>query len=180
VPDEHQQTTPPDQLTQAPSPAEDAPGAAAQERAEARRKREQWERDHAQWLRERDETRREMFTLFKIWTICPHKNCERARACAVDTEECRRERWRHVVTDEIRFTIPRMAELSREGHPAREAYRMVRAEWQAKQKAWAEMDARLAAQRPTALTDAADASAPDRPPAPDSVPDDRAPRIRSL
>jgi hypothetical protein len=81
VPDEHQQTTPPDQLTQAPSPAEDAPDAAAQESAEARRKREQWERDHAQWLRERDETRRELFTLFKIWTICPHKNCQRARAC---------------------------------------------------------------------------------------------------
>ena len=138
MPDEHQQTTPPDQLTQAPSPAEDAPDAAAQESAEARRKREQWERDHAQWLRERDETRREMFTLFKIWTICPHKNCQRARACrAVDTEECRRDRWRHVITDEMRFMLSRMGELASEGHPAHDIARLARAEWDEKQKAWA-------------------------------------------
>ena len=172
-----------DEPAQAPSPAEDAPDADAQENAQARRKREQWERDHAQELRERDEMRRALFTAFKIWTICPHKNCQRAQACrAADTEECRRERWRHVVTDEIRFVLSRMSQLISDDHPVREAFSLAQGEWRDKEKILAEIEARNGAPRPAYPTEAADAGddALDEPPAPDTVPDDRGPRIRSL
>ncbi len=90
-----------------------------EESAEARRKREEWERYHAQAMRERDEGRRKMFTTYLLWTICPHKACQRAKACVGDdTEECRRERWRVAVPDEVRAEFAKVCELVSEGYDA--------------------------------------------------------------
>jgi hypothetical protein len=152
--------------------AADTDHAAQQETAEARRKREKWERDHARWLRERDEMRRSLFTAFKLWTVCPHKECQRAKACrAVDTEECRRERWREVVPDEVRTLLGKIARLCAEGHSVKDAVRLAREDMRAHDKALAEIEARHAHERAANAPTAAEVH---------SVPDDRAPRVRGL
>ncbi len=126
--------------------ADDAdPNGASRETAETRAKREQWERERALAMRERDRARRKLFTAFMMWTICPHKQCIRARACTGDTEECRVQRWRKAVPDEIRTELFKTLELmSRGGHSHEEASRLVREDMQMR----AEMLAKLEAQSP--------------------------------
>ena len=113
-----------------------------EESAEARRKREEWERYHAQAMRERDEGRRELFTAFLLWTICPHKACQRAKACVGDdTEECRRERWREAVPDEVRAEFAKVCELVSEGYDVPEAYRLAREDMIMREKLMAKYEA---------------------------------------
>jgi hypothetical protein len=113
-----------------------------EESAEARRKREEWERYHAQAMRERDEGRRELFTAFLLWTICPHKACQRAKACVGDdTEECRRERWREAVPDEVRAEFAKVCELVSEGYDVPEAYRLAREDMIMREKVMAKYEA---------------------------------------
>ena len=107
-----------------------------------RQQREDFEGYRRRVQRERDEARRVMFTAFGIWTMCPHKECQRAKACrAADTEECRRERWRHVLTDEVRFLMTRVMQLLREGRAKHEVIDVACAEWAEREKVFAKIEA---------------------------------------
>ena len=110
-----------------------------------RQQREDFEGYRRRMQHERDAARRVMFTAFGLWAMCPHKACRRAEACrAVDTEECRRERWRHVATEETRFLLTRVMELLREGRAKHEVVDLACAEWAKREKAFAEMEGRAA------------------------------------
>ena len=134
------------ELNAKPAPAPDDDDAfdrgELEELAEARRKREEWERYHARAMRERDELRRKMFTTYLLWTICPHKACQRAKACVGDdTEECRRERWRVAVPDEVRQELAKICELVSEGHSMDEACRLAHEDMMMHEKLMAKFEA---------------------------------------
>ena len=93
-------------------------------------------------MRERDELRRKMFTTYLLWTICPHKACQRAKACVGDdTEECRRERWRVAVPDEVRAELAKICELVSEGHSMDETCRLAHEDMMMREKLMAKLEA---------------------------------------
>lgn len=86
-----------------------------------RRRREAFERERADNARAAEQARRNLFTLFKMWTICPDKRCIRAHACAGDVEVCLRVRWHAVITDETRARLQKTIALLNEGYTPQEA-----------------------------------------------------------
>jgi hypothetical protein len=143
------------------------------EMAEARRKREQWEREHANDARELEESRRELFTAFKMWAVCPEKVCARAKACRGNVLECLRVRWREHVPDEMRALLSKSIDLYRQGMPWPEAVTT----------AYNDMEKHAAAMDEYAARRAAEAASPPaaQPPAAEpSAPANPGPRIRTI
>ncbi len=138
-----------------------------------KRKREEFERERAKSERERDNARRKMFTIFKLWTVCPDKRCARAKACSGDVETCLRERWRVYVSDETRALLSKTFQLIRDGMPAHEAVAAAQADIAQRKKLAAEFDVRPAS---TPAVPAQPAPAPIR----RSAPVGRGPRVRGL
>jgi hypothetical protein len=81
----------------------------------------QAQRDNERRQRETEEARRALFTAFRLWQACPDKHCKRAAACRGDLDECRRQRWRVCVPDEVRAVLSKACEFAKDGMPWREA-----------------------------------------------------------
>lgn len=79
---------------------------------EQRRRRDEWLKQQAENRRETDEARRALFNAFKIWTVCPHRICQRNKACRGDTDECVMLRWRRVVPDEVRIYLAKALDFT--------------------------------------------------------------------
>lgn len=136
------------------------------------REREEFAREQAEAARARDSMRRQLFTAYRLWTVCPDKRCKRARACSGDTELCVRQRWHVYVSDETRALLTKTFELVSDGMPAREAVAAAQADIVRRQQLAAEFDARRQAEKPAAPV----APAPIR----RSAPVHHGPRIRGL
>lgn len=132
--------------------------------AEAKRKREHWERVHANDARELEESRRVLFTAFKLWTVCPHKVCARAKACRGDVLECMRVRWRKYVSDDTRALLSKTITLWKQGMEWPEALKAATADIAQCRAVLAKYEARRAewdsAPLPAAQQPAADLPAP--------------------
>ena len=135
------------------------------------REREEFERQQAEYAHERDSMRRELFTAYRLWTVCPDKRCKRARSCRGDTEVCMRQRWHVYVSDETRALLTKTSQLMKDGMPAREAVAAAQADIARRKKLAAELDA------PSASTPPAPAAPP---PVRRSAPVRHGPRIRGL
>jgi hypothetical protein len=110
----------------------------------------------------RDElaARRNMFSHFRMWTVCPGKACMRARACRGDVERCLRERWHPLVPPRLKVLLQKTSALMANGMSPREAAAAAEADI-------ARHDAAAAAQAPAPV-----------PAAPASQPIKMPPRIR--
>jgi hypothetical protein len=89
---------------------------------DADKAREREEAQRADELRRRQELegRRALCTTLLFWHICRDKRCKRAHACAGDVAACFSRFWPQVPED-IKDTIRRMIELTRDGMPQPEA-----------------------------------------------------------
>lgn len=144
------------------------------ESPEARRRaREEFERQRAENDRMRDEARRDTFTFFKMWLICPDKRCIRTRSCAGDLEECLYARWRNVIPPEFRALMQKSLTLLKEGYSAHDAVRLAQEDMARHDAAIAMLEARKC----THETAAAPASSRTAPVTPETR---RGPRIRVL
>lgn len=81
----------------------------------------QAQRDNERRMREMEEARRALFTAFRLWQACPDRHCKRAGACRGDLDECRRQRWRVCVPDEVRAVLSKACEFAKNGMPWNEA-----------------------------------------------------------
>lgn len=115
---------------------------------------------------------RQVHTGLGFWKFCPHKRCRRARACSGDVEDCSLRFW-PLVPEQVKAMIRAYTTaVVDDGRPRLEAARHA-AQEVARWRAW---EARLAQDQ----EDRAKAAARFAPPQPRTVPDDRAPRVRSL
>lgn len=121
---------------------------------EQRRARDEWLAQQAEAKRERDEARRSLFTAFEMWTICPHKICQRNKSCRGDTDECVMQRWRRTVPDEVRIYIGKVVEfVAREGMTVEQACEATDKDFKEREEILAQFEARSAAQSPSRWDD---------------------------
>ena len=116
--------------------------------------------------------RRNMFSHFGMWTVCPGKACMRARACRGDVERCLNERWHPLVPPRLKILLQKASALMANGMSPREAVAAAEADI-------ARHDAAAAAARASTPVPAAPASQPvNMPPRIRKSPP--GPRVRSL
>src|SRR6185437_10853563 len=71
--------------------------------------------------REEQAARRNLFSHFRMWTVCPGKACMRARACRGDVERCLRERWHPLVPPRLKVLLQKASAFMANGMSPREA-----------------------------------------------------------
>jgi hypothetical protein len=118
------------------------------------------------------EYRRAGCNLFKFWLVCPERRCCRAKSCVGDPKRCF-DRWWPQLPEPMKDWFRAVIKALNAGMSPRDACRHAEAEVERV----AEFNRNLAALGERPAAEVAPARAPDEP---RHVPDERAPRIRSL
>jgi len=92
------------------------------------RAREEAQREIEANRRQEHEAQRKLFSVFKMWKVCPAKACMRGRACRGDVERCVHERWQPLVPPELKAYLQKSFALMAQGWSAKDADAAVTAE----------------------------------------------------
>jgi hypothetical protein len=138
---------------------------------------QEFARQKAEKDRALESARRNLFSHFRMWTVCPDARCKRAQACAGNVERCMNERWHPLVPAEIKSLLQKQFAYLGEGHAPRDAVRLAAEDMERHRQASARVDALY----PQGARTPAAAEAPS--PQPPSIlrrapPPQRGPRIR--
>ena len=126
-----------------------------------------------------EDMRRWQCTNFKLWTVCAERRCRHAKSCAGDPEACLWRWWRHIPEDFKAYYRAWVRAMQNQKLDSQQVHEAAMAELER----WRELEAKFAAERAAAAAGATAPAEPGPPPppvAPRTVPDSRAPRIRSL
>ena len=126
-----------------------------------------------------EDMRRFQCNMFKLWTVCEERRCKRAKGCAGDPEQCLWRWWPQIPEDIKVFYRAFVTAMAKHEMHRDQAYEFAMAEVER----WRELERKHEAERAAATAGAAAPAEPGPPPppvAPRTVPDSRAPRIRSL
>ena len=150
------------------------------EALERRRKREEFERERAESARTLAAARRNMFSHFKLWTVCPDRRCKRAQSCRGDVEQCLNQRWHPLVPQDLKTFVHKALGYQNDGHSPLEAVRLAQDDMTRHREAAARVDAKYpqGVRTPVPAQPAAPAPPPPPPAPPRVEPPWRGPRIR--
>ena len=149
--------------------------------AAARAQRAEAQRQIDAKARATDDAQRMLFSVVRLWRICPAKMCRRQKACRGDAARCLRERWQPVVPPELKALLQKIFAGQRDGMTLPEAVAAAQANMAAHRRA-RESEAAAAA-RPFVPAEAGTQSLPPSPPRPPvtrTSPLHRGPRVRAL
>jgi hypothetical protein len=135
--------------------------------------RKEWQAAEPERRRQEEETRRKLCTALTFWKFCGHKQCRRRCACAGDVGKCFHRLW-PLVPEEVKVEFRALVTaMAKDKLPQHEAVRHAKAE----RARYLEMEARFARQKAEQEAEEAQRFAP---PQPHYVPEDQAPRVRTI